>query len=289
MPEVSDRLPHFLDAPRRAGLHALFRHDITILSCVFWRNTPSWSLDWRRCADTFLLLPVKGAFRVRLRGRAPFTVAPGKFLLLPEGMPHALEIGRGQKHLHQFSLHFHIHDSWKRSFMNRLPGAAFSVPHPAETREAFRELTCLMGQDRATGQALGSALVQMLLARLLRHHPLAGESPPAGDHRIGLALERMDAALGSADLSVEDLARSVELTPVQFRKLFRRDLGEGPKQFLQTLRLRRALRLLRHTHAPVKDIAAQCGFGSDHYFHLAFRRRFGRTPTQYRDGAPAEI
>lgn len=289
MPESRDDLPHFLDAPRRAGLRELFRHDVTVVSCALWRNAAPWRLEWRQCGDTFLLLPVKGSFRVHLRDRRPFTIAPGRFLLLPEGVWHALEISPGQRHLHQFSVHFHLHDSWKRSLMNRMPAVAFRLPDPKETTEALGELTCLMKQDNDTGQALGAALVHTLLAQQLRRHTLAGDGLPAGDHRVGLALERMEAELGSAGLSVEALARGVELTPVQFRKLFRRDLGEGPKEFLQRLRLRRAQWLLRHTHAPVKDVAARCGFGSDHYFHLVFRREFHKTPSAYRRGAPAEV
>ena len=285
MPQFSDSLPNFLSAARREGLRELFLHEVTTVSCTSWRNPAPWQLDWRTCDDTFLLFPLEGRFRVRLRHRN-FIVPPGKFLLLPDHTPHALELVRGYPMLRQISLHCHLHDRWRRSFIPRLAQPLGQLETPARTHLALRELTCLMGRDPATAQAYGETLIRELLAAHLRRHPLAGPAHPTGDPRIHHALERMEEGLASAQLSVESLASEVGLTAVQFRKLFRRDTGGGPKQHLQALRLRRATWLLRHTAAPVKDIAARCGFASDHYFHLAFRARFQCTPSAYREDAP---
>jgi len=231
---------------------------------------------------------VDGRVRVQLKNRS-FLISPGTFLILPEQTPHSLELIKGHKHLHQIALHFHLQDRWKRSLLSRYPAVSGKLNDPEETMRALSELTCLLGHDRETGQAFGTALVQSLLASQLRKHALTSENLPKGDQRISRALQRMERELSSPNLSVEELAYSVGLSPVQFRKLFLRDMREGPKQFLQGLRMRHALWLLRHTDAAVKDVAAQCGFASDHYFHLAFHQKHGQTPSQYRSGPQLEI
>lgn len=285
MPQFIHPLPDLLSAPRRETLRELFLHEVSLVSCVLWKNPAPWRLDWRRCHDTFLLFPLRGAFRVRLRGQA-FVVRPGGYLLLPDDTPHELELVRGHRELWQISLHCHLLDRWRRSLMSRVTHFHGALADPAETHRLLNELVCLMERDPATAQEYGAMVVRQLLAAHLLRRPLESAPAPAGDERVRLALERMEAEFGSAALSVEELARAVHLTAVRFRQLFRAETGESPKQFLQALRLRHAVRRLAHTTESVKEVAARCGFASDHYFHLAFRRKFGCTPSQYRLGPP---
>ena len=284
MPQQNDTLPDFLGDSERATVQEVFRQEVGLLSCMYWRNAPPWDLGWRRCDDVFLLFPVRGAFRVRLRGRRPLVVGRGEYLILPEGMEHGLEIAAGEKALWQVAVHYQVHDRWRRSVVDRLSSFVGRVMDAAETERELSELVCLMGRDPATAQGYGAAFLRRLLVAHFREHPPTGEAGAQGDARVRQVLARMEAEYGSAGLSVEELAQSAGLTAVQFRKIFRRDVGEGPKQFLQGLRLRRAAALLRHSTGSVKEVAARCGFGSDHYFHLAFRREFGVTPTSYRLG-----
>lgn len=288
MPQSSDSLPDFLPPARRAALRELFLHRITILSCAYWRNSPPWSVAWRRCADIFLLFPVRGSVRAHLKGRA-LTIDPGRYLILPEGTPHSLELVEGHKVLHQFALHIHLRDRWQRSQVNRFPSFLGVLGNRKDACQSLSELCSLLVHDPETAQEFGAVLVQSLLSDYLRTHHLPPLDRAAGDPRIERAVEQMEEGFSSPAFSVEQLARSVELTPVQFRKLFHRDIGQSPKTFLQHLRMRRADFLLRHTPAPVKDVAAQCGFASDHYFHLSFRRVHGRTPTEYRQGAGSDV
>jgi len=282
---VSDALPNFMSPSRRELLHELFLNDVTTISCLLWRNPAPWRLDWRKCHDTFLLFPLKGSFRVHLQGQS-FVVMPGRYLLLPEDEPHRIELLRGHRELRQISLHCHLHDRWRRSIGSRISKFHGSLPHPGEAHRTLSELVCLMGLDPGTGQALGSMFLRNLLARHFHKSPPSNVAQAMGDPRVQRGVERMEEKYASVDLSVDEIARSVGLTAVHFRKLFRRDTGVSPKQFLQSLRLRRATWLLRHSDASVKEIAAQSGFASDHYFHLVFRNKFGSTPSEYRLGPP---
>lgn len=266
----------------RNSLRAVFvDHPVQMISCHFWKNQAPWKLNWRKCHDSFFLFPVAGSVRVRLSGGSR-VLAPGEFLMLAEDTRHGLELAAGFPHLRQFALHCQIHDRWSRSLLRRFPSPYGRLPSRAAGFRILEELCCLMEADAESGQKRGEAFVQELLAAQLARGRLLKAGPPAGDARVGVVLQEMESGFRSPNLSVEALARQVQITPVQLRKIFRRETGGSPKQFLQALRLRESTRLLRRSTASIKEVAAACGFASDHYFHLVFRAKYGCTPTVYR-------
>jgi AraC family transcriptional regulator len=89
------------------------------------------------------------------------------------------------------------------------------------------------------------------------------------------------------DLSLESLASRAGWSPFHLHRAFRRTAGETPKRYTQRLRLERAAAELATGDAAVLEIALAAGFGSHEVFTRAFRRHFGRTPTQYGVGARA--
>jgi AraC-like DNA-binding protein len=288
VPEIRETLPDFLSEACHRRVRTLFRdYAITMISCFHWRNAAPWKLAWRTCPDTFFLFPMEGTVRGSLKGGS-FILRPGEFLMLPEKVRHILELAKGHKRLRQFALHCHIHDRWGRSLLARFSSHVGTAPRPF-LRRALGELTCLMSKDPEVGQQRGEMLVRELLLSQISRGMTLKPVPAASDPRVGVVLQAMEQEMTSSELSIEALARRVEITSVQLRKLFRRETDMGPKQFLHTLRLRKAARLLRHSKAGIKEIAASCGFATDHYFHLVFRKAFSCTPTDYRHKSSREI
>ena len=81
---------------------------------------------------------------------------------------------------------------------------------------------------------------------------------------------------------LEDLAKRFYLSPDNLLRLFRRHLGVSPYQYWLRLKLDRALDALAG-EAAVQEIAKALGFESLSGFERAFKRRFGMTPTEYRN------
>ena len=282
MPEKPDPLPDYLEATRRQSLRELFcDYRISMVSCCYFRNQAPWRVNWRTCADGFFLFPTLGTLRVQMK-TGTFELKPGQFLMLNEGVHHALEIGEKCGRLHQLSLHCHVSDRWGHAFLARCRTPIGTLCSREGALDALKELTCLMNSDPEAGRQRGESLVKELLALQLRRGLDLAPLKQEGDPRIASVLGKMEAAFSSSDLSVEGLAMEVQLTPVQLRKLFRRETHLSPKRFLNRLRMRHATGLLRQTNASVKQIASECGFTSGHYFHLAFRKELGCTPNEYR-------
>jgi transcriptional regulator GlxA family with amidase domain len=72
--------------------------------------------------------------------------------------------------------------------------------------------------------------------------------------------------------SVDDMAALVNMSPRNFARLFRRETGVTPGQFIRRLRVEAAQRRLSESPAGTETVASQVGFGSGRSLRRALRR-----------------
>jgi AraC-like DNA-binding protein len=107
-----------------------------------------------------------------------------------------------------------------------------------------------------------------------------------GQAQARLALMKADIAveLADGDLGIEALARRYGLSARQAQRLFEQD-GITFTEFVLEHRLLLARKMLAdpaNTWRKINDIAYSAGFADLSYFNRSFRRRFGRTPSDFR-------
>jgi AraC family transcriptional regulator len=103
--------------------------------------------------------------------------------------------------------------------------------------------------------------------------------------RVNLAIDHIVGHLDEP-LRLRDLARAALLSPFHFHRVFQALIGATPAEFVQRLRLEKALRLLAQTRPPsLTAIALACGFSSSSDFSRSFKRRFGVAPSAFDVGA----
>ncbi len=72
-------------------------------------------------------------------------------------------------------------------------------------------------------------------------------------------------------------------TADHFRRCFKEELGQTPLEYLTTLRINQAKKLLRAMPPQsVESIAADCGFKDEFYFSRVFKKQTGLSPLAYR-------
>lgn len=112
--------------------------------------------------------------------------------------------------------------------------------------------------------------------------------PQPLDERMTEAVRAMEGLVTAGENPTEsELARLSGLSLSHFKRLFVRDLGLTPKEWLNRKRLETARIRLRETAAPVKRIGYELGFRSPNHFSSWFRRQTGRTPGHFRREAGA--
>ena len=83
-------------------------------------------------------------------------------------------------------------------------------------------------------------------------------------------------------VSVEDLAERMAMSVRNFERVFTREVGTTPSQYLLRTRVESARRQLERTDRGMKQVAAASGFGSVDVMRRAFVRVLGITPRRYR-------
>ncbi len=85
------------------------------------------------------------------------------------------------------------------------------------------------------------------------------------------------------DLRVERLAAQAGMSPRHFARVFRRDTGTTPAEFVERVRVEAARRRLEESRDKLEKVAADCGLGSAQGLRRSFVRVLHVPPHQYRE------
>jgi AraC-like DNA-binding protein len=85
------------------------------------------------------------------------------------------------------------------------------------------------------------------------------------------------------DISLGDIASSINVSPFTCLRQFRSATGETPHDYLSRLRLVRAQQLLRDRRLAIGEVAARIGIRDRSYFTRWFSRHVGMTPGKFRE------
>jgi transcriptional regulator GlxA family with amidase domain len=88
-------------------------------------------------------------------------------------------------------------------------------------------------------------------------------------------------------LSVEDVADRMSMSVRNFERVFTREVGTTPSQYVLQMRVEAARRQLERSDRGLKHVASAAGFGSVDVMRRAFVRLLGITPRRYRELAAA--
>ena len=97
---------------------------------------------------------------------------------------------------------------------------------------------------------------------------------------IARVLEYMHQNYGQK-LSVRKLATIVNMSESHFTRTFKKETGMAPMEYLITVRLDKAKKLLRAGTMNITEISLHCGFNSISHFSSSFAKHLDITPSEY--------
>lgn len=122
------------------------------------------------------------------------------------------------------------------------------------------------------------SLLYGIFAELLHRQEQDAQPVPAA---IGPGIQKMRRSFRDPRLTVAELARECFVSEVYFRRVYRAYAGESPLQTLLNLRFQYARDLLRSGYYTPTRVAELSGFSDVKYFRVAFKKRYGETPSEY--------
>ena len=107
-------------------------------------------------------------------------------------------------------------------------------------------------------------------------------SRPHDDPKVRAAEAYMEKNY-ARDVSIEDLARELNMSPRNFIRRFKGATGRLPGNYLQELRVAVARELLEDGARSVQAVSAAVGYADTAFFRGVFKRCTGMTPGEYRE------
>lgn len=162
------------------------------------------------------------------------------------------------------------------------PARPFLVKLPASNPVASLFAKMAATYDKRTDK--GILACKSLFYQILEHMAEAERLflPSEKYVKIAQAVEQMEENFLNGDFRLETLSDNCGISYRYFEQLFRQKYGMSPKEYLLSLRLEHAKKLLADSDLRIKDIALLLGYGDITHFGKLFTAKTGYTPREYR-------
>ena len=105
---------------------------------------------------------------------------------------------------------------------------------------------------------------------------------PLDEQFIKRAIELVEQNISDSDFSVETLAAGVAMSRSTLYKKLMAITGQGPAEFIRTIRIKRGRALLETSQMQITEIAYAVGFTTVKSFTMNFKAEYGMTPSEYK-------
>lgn len=233
----------------------------------------------RNTFDSFLLMYIHtGQFTLEYSDMKQ-TITAGNFVLLDCYKPHAYYTDTGWE-----SSWCHFDGPTARAHYEMIVAHldhVFSLPDPYSVYNKLNVLYQTFHNGNTIKEPLLSKQITDMLTTLLLYTP----SKPGISAHIG-TMEEIVSYIHehyTEPLSIQDLADRAMLSQYHFIRIFKKETGFTPHEYIRNIRLSTAKYMLKTTQLPVKDICFRTGFSNESVFCTAFKKDLGLTPSEYRE------
>lgn len=228
--------------------------------------------------DSFLVMLVtKGECTVTLN-EVQIEAGPGDVVFLDCYAPHQYESRTGYE-----SYWLHFDGQLCRNYYQYIAEHFGNVLTPRKAPAVKHALKSIYSMFQTNTRIL-EADISRYITDILTELMLSGtekETAPKTQLSLSKAISYINEHFAEP-ITLDRLAALAVLSPYYFTRLFAKETGMTPHQYLITMRVNSAKFLLKTTSLPIKEIGFSCGFTSESIFCTTFRKREGITPSEYR-------
>lgn len=218
---------------------------------------------------------VAGVGGIRL-GQHWMEFGPGSFCFIPPMVRHEIVYAQAPD-TDNYSVKFQFSEDPRARNPSRSP---FMVDVAEEKQaEVLGILKKIVG-EYTMDLPISPETLDRLIA--LIHEIEACEGEGGGEDSLIGRVKRIVRSDCAEPLRVSAIAVQVGVSPGHLSRKFRKATGRTLAEYITACRLGSALTMLQNTSLPIKQIAADCGFRSVHYFSNRFRKHYACAPGEMR-------
>lgn len=247
------------------------------LQCGYFRYLPGYRLVRESFESLLLIYVEKGTMLLRYDGKMQRAVH-GDFIFLDCDMLHEYATEEGCE-----CLWCHFDGLAARSFYRNIAerlGNVFSLPDAYKVVTKLQLIMDIFKNGRTVREPLLSKYLNDILTIFLLYVPstdILRDYAGMAEDTITYINEHF-----AEDISIDTLAGRAGISPYHFIRIFKKETGFTPHEYIINTRMATARYLLKNTKLPIKAICFQTGFSSESVFCSAFKKKHSMTPAQYR-------
>lgn len=232
----------------------------------------------RQSFDSYLLIYVqKGSGYVEQGGRrTPLT--EGSIVMIDCYRPHKYYTPEGWE---IYWIHFDGVMAQKYFVAATQNGTVISPADHYAVTHSLRHLLHAFDNKQAASEALHSKRITDLLTEFILCNAQEGSYANSSAAVVEDAIRYISEHLNE-EITLESLARRASLSPFYFSRIFKKETGFTPHQYIVMIRIDYARYLLRTSVMTVKEISYRCGFNNECGFCTSFKKSIGVSPNIYR-------
>ncbi|WP_430811308.1 MULTISPECIES: hybrid sensor histidine kinase/response regulator transcription factor [unclassified Carboxylicivirga] len=101
---------------------------------------------------------------------------------------------------------------------------------------------------------------------------------------VNRAIQTVEENMSDAGFNVSELVKKMNVSRTLLHMKLRELTGQSTSEFIRTIRLKQAAKLLKQGELNVSEVTYQVGFNDPKYFSKSFKGLFGVTPTVFQKG-----
>lgn len=260
------------------------RHISVFINSIVFRNMHEHSA-------LELAIVLRGKGRI-IRNHGQFSVKPGDIILYNFYEPHEIAADGAEP---LSTLCIQVSNRFCKDYFPKLPNLKFDTSYlatlSAEDLQQIHDLTFGVAQDyfaEAPGYQLACiGRIGMLLSFLMKKLPFTVVSDTEFNARQSRTA-RMRRIVAYIDqyykekITLETLADMEGVTPTHLSHFFSDAFHVSFREYLNTVRLEKALVLMRDPELYLVDICMESGFSDSRYLNAVFEKAFGCSASEYR-------
>lgn len=232
----------------------------------------------RNSYDSFLIMYVKkGRCTIQVSGRT-YSASEHQIVMLDCYQPHAYHTTTGWE-----ALWIHFDGATSREYFQLITadsGPVITLQDRYKFEKYLEKIYRIFRDNASVKEALVSQYITCLLTELLVSREIRSPQHIQADvieETTAYMYEHM-----TENLTLNDLAARASLSPYYFTRLFKKETGFTPHEYLIAIRINSAKFLLKTTPVSIKEICFCTGFSNESSFCTTFKKWVKITPSEYR-------
>jgi signal transduction histidine kinase/ligand-binding sensor domain-containing protein/DNA-binding response OmpR family regulator len=115
---------------------------------------------------------------------------------------------------------------------------------------------------------------------------LESDTPSVADvdrEFLAKTVQLIEDSFSDENFKVSGLASTLNMSTSQFNRKLHGLVGQSPVQFIISVRLQRASKLLKVSNKTIAEIAYEVGYSDQAYFSRVFKKEYGVSPSEYKN------